>query len=1345
VPAELLRRMVDGAGRPGPDGRDLYREQNIGFGARQAAGPVPVSNEDDTLRAAVHGTIDNRADLRRQLAAHGHVFRTEADAELLLHGYEQWSIDGLAERLRGPFAFCLWDRRRQTAYLARDPVGFRPLYYVHRNGRFAFGSELKCVVQSGLVTARLDDVALWSYLRYQFPAGERTLLAGVAELPAGHFLRWQDGQVEVRRYREFADARLPEYTSREAAAEHVRELLAQAVQEQVSGGSRAGCFLGGGLDAAVVAGLLAQHGPGSLRTYSVAFPDDPNHDESAHAAEIARALGTSHETIPVDEAAILRLLEGDFAWACDGPVADPALLPAYLLGRHAAPAVQTVFCGEGADEAFAGHARYRELLPAADAPAHLQGAVGRCAERFASVKQGIDLSRSHGRVTCLPLPFERGPHTGRAYAFRDDFLWFLLHPDHLPAFERLRRHLNGLENKVVERRAGATRLQRAQYLDASLWLARGRLPGWEKAVAANGLRARFPFLSPELLAFGLGAPDGWKIDASQGKALLRDAVRGLVPENVRGRGRHGLRVPLERWFRGGLRELAREALLGAAVRGLGVFDATALRVLADCHTRLQLPVARAVWSILLLTRWYERLREEVAAANRALREVGACRVPARAEVTAAGPPAGPWPACDIIIPIYEGAYFVRDLLRSLESHTDPAVTPFYVWLIDDGSDPNTYTRLQEMVQGRPRMTLVRNERNLGFVGTSNRGIGLGSAPVVVLLNSDTLVTPGWLERMVRCAYSDDRIAMVNPLSNRSANLSVELMPGLSHVAMAARVAEHPPTYPDVVTAVGFCLLVKRAYLDWLGRLDPVYGMGYCEESDLHMRFVSAGLRCVIADDAFVYHKGCASFGTWLERYEANRKIFDARWEEDFLLHLRCFQRRDPVEHVRRRLLEGTVLREHYNGRLYRTIHNVTAPKDWQPDFPVADYPAGKAAWDRYVKWCYAKETHHQSHPDRREIYYPTGPYVRKLPRTDGLRITFLMYGLESAGGVLSIVQLAREFVLAGHKCLLVSTCNHEQMVWPEKVNLPCQPLVYPNERQLVRHFPESDIVVATYWETAYRFLPRINDRFGCSSVYYVQDYESWFCPEDDPRRKQVVESFAQTDVRVVKSQWLADLLAANGYDSVQIHQGIDLDIFYPRQRKPAERPRVLACARPTEPRRGFANLLAIYERLYQARPDVELCFYGCPDAELERFNPTFPYTNYGRIYDLNKVAEVQSQCDVLLDPSLYQALGMPGLEAMACGVVTVLPNIGGIHEYAVDGVNTLLVTPGDAAEAVRAIMRLLDDAGPRERLIRNGFETPKRFCHRHEAQLHLELYQQLLERNRRAVPAIPLTKLSHTA
>lgn len=1245
VPAEALQAMTAALPRGGDDA-SFHRSPNVGLG-----GALYV-NEAQTVYAVAAGDVVNAAPLMGELAC-------RSLAELVARGYERWGFDGLVRRLDGSFAVGVWDGRTRTAHLARDPLGRRSIFYADRNRRFAFGSELSYLLHAGLIDGNPDDLALWGYLRYQFTPGERTLLAGVRELPAGCQLQWRDGIVTVRRYWDLADA----------AAKH--------------------------------------EPPGSF--------EDADARLRQLFLERKRQAGDGpvlQESAPVEEAAALRWINGGGPWAGDEPLADPAALPLWFQALHAGgPVVSTA----GADEVLAAQPFYRPRTQRYRLE-QLHPGLRRSADMIAAMADTFHVSLKQGRLTVHAGGAEASPISGRPYAVRDDFAWALLHPDRRPDFPQFREHLAKLESRLLVGHESLGELRQAQYLETHLWLA--------EQVSARlrlvpGLDVRAPFLHPELAAYTFALPEEWLVGPEPGPRLLRDLY---TPEPPR-------QWPVERWLRGELSAQVRETLLGP-VRSLGLFDPAVLRFLAEDKEAATPELARCLWGLLLLGRWHERVRGEITEANRKLRTANQCYVPrtepdwgeaSQAEDAAA------LPRCDIAVPIYEGIALVRDLLRTIEAYTDPAVTPYHVWLIDDGSDPHSFARLQEMVRDRPRMTLLRNDTNLGFVATANRGLAMGDAPLVVLLNSDTLVTPGWLERVVRCALSDDRIALVNPLSNRSDNLSLELPPGLGLENVAAKVAEAAPTYPDIVTAVGFCLLVKRKYLDWLGGLDPIFGMGYCEESDLHMRMRDAGLRAVLADDAYVYHMGNGSFGaTWVARYEANRKIFDGRWEDQYWRDLKCFQRHAAIERIQNRLLENTVPLKGYHEEVLELVENVVGEPKWTAAQPVGDYAFSRGQWKRFVRWQGQRLNRRRANGDDRAVFFPSAPYVSRLPRAKGLRITFLLYGLESSGGVLSIIQLAREWLLAGHDVQFVTTITDAQNLWPERINLPCQPLIYPSEERLVRDFPASDIVIPTYWLTAYRWLPRLKERHQFKSVYYVQDYEAWFYPDEHPDRDRVIETFGMTDERVVKSQWLADLLAAHGQDSIQIHQGIDLDIFYPRQRRRRERPRVLACARPHEPRRGFGNLVRVYERLHQQRPDVELCLYGSADADLKHFDLPFPYTNFQRIYDLNRVARLQSECDILLDPSLYQAFGMPGIEAMACGTATVLPNIGGILEYAIDRQNTLLVTPADERATVRAIVQLLDDAGLREQLVRNAFEQPPKFCHRHEARLHLELYERLL-------------------
>ena len=261
--------------------------------------------------------------------------------------------------------------------------------------------------------------------------------------------------------------------------------------------------------------------------------------------------------------------------------------------------------------------------------------------------------------------------------------------------------------------------------------------------------------------------------------------------------------------------------------------------------------------------------------------------------------------CDIVVPVYRGLHYVRDLVRSIRRNTD---VPYRLFVVDDSVDECMHRALSELLAGDDRAELHRNEQNLGFVLSSNRGLELGSAEFVCLMNSDTIVSRGWLSKLIRCARSDPRIAVVNPLGNRASELAAPLGPGLNLNTMAAAVERcSRRRYPDVTTGNGFCMLMRRSVLESLGAFDEAYKLGYCEESDMCMRFTEAGLRVVVCEDAYVYHKGQGSFGArWRELFEANRKIFDSRWRPAYERDYARFKKRNPLQYVRDAVLRHTI-------------------------------------------------------------------------------------------------------------------------------------------------------------------------------------------------------------------------------------------------------------------------------------------------------------------------------------------------------------------------------------------------------------------------------------------------------
>lgn len=1347
VSPDVLDRMVDALAHRGPDDRGCHVAGPVGIGMRRLSiidvqgGHQPMASDDGKLLVVYNGECYNHADLRRELEAIGFTFRTHCDTEVVLYGYRAWGIEELCRRLNGIYAFCVWDAGRRKAYLVRDRLGVKPLYHVGENGRFAFSSEVRSLALSGLVRARIDETALWGYLAYQFTPTDHTLIAGIRKLPAGHFLEWDDGRIDIRRYWDFPNQGEDRKADRRERTEALESLLWDTVKRQMMSDVPIGCFLSGGLDSTIIACMMARLSNHPLRTFSISFPASPDCDESEYFERQAAELKAEHETIRFSEREVIESLD-DFAWSMDHPVADPAMLPTYLLSRAAARQVKVVLTGEGADEVFAGYPYYRPFLSG--------GSGGNGCNEDNRLADWVSFSKALSDRVGMFLPGPRNdlssPISNFPYALDPRFIWNLLHRDRRPDFEVIEGLTKEIEEEAVGRLTNVSPLQRALALDTKVWLANNLMPKLDKMTMAHSLEGRVPFLDHRIVEFAFTLPGSFKIGSTHGKMILREAVKGIIPERMVHRPKHGFNVPLYSWFRGSLADFARSAILGPTLKDAGLFERKALEALLAAHIDMNVNVARPMWELICLSRWLDRLKRELAT------DVGrADRASAPATVDtgirSATPSStdvpdvldAPLPEdtvrgrCDIVVPVYEGIHYVRDLLRSIALNT---TYPYRVILADDSGNDVTFRELENLVSGDDRVELYRNAQNVGFVKTCNRGMALARGEYVCIQNTDTIVTPGWLSRMVRCAESDRRIAIVNPLSNSCVNLSVPMPPGANVVTMARLIGRRSRRrYPDITTAVGFCMLVKRRYLQRLGEFDEAYGRGYCEESDMCMRYTEAGLRVVAADDAFVYHKGCASFGTWMDRYLANRKIFDRRWKHAYLRDYRQFLDRNPLQYMRDALLRGTIHKtdwtpavalavERYARGIRRRNANGVAPKRLRRlgSDPGVAPASGSADIVRHATRC------PRTGPDatQREVRYATRSYVQRLgeARTDALRITYLIGDqMPVCGGIISVVQLAREMLLMGHDVKIVTRCEELD---PERFNLPAQPLVFPNTAELVRLFPPSDVVVATYWTTAHDFLPALRARHDFVSVHFVQDYEVYFYPEDDwENRRKAAACYVLSEHRIVKSQWLKGLIERNhGVPCTQIHLGLDLGVF--RNRKTSDElgqpPRVISVARPGEARRGFREVLDVFRRIKAVRPDVEFVFFGTPREHMPTDVP-FPYFNAGRIENLDKVAALIGSCDVLVDSSLFQGFGRPGIEAMACGTACVLTSEGGINEYARDGRNCLMCKPRDTAAMAAAVVKLLEDDGLRTSLRRAGLEMARRYCHVDEARRHIEHYR----------------------
>jgi GT2 family glycosyltransferase/glycosyltransferase involved in cell wall biosynthesis len=580
--------------------------------------------------------------------------------------------------------------------------------------------------------------------------------------------------------------------------------------------------------------------------------------------------------------------------------------------------------------------------------------------------------------------------------------------------------------------------------------------------------------------------------------------------------------------------------------------------------------------------------------------------------------------CDLVIPVFNALRSIRDCLESVRRFAPPWAR---VVVVNDASDERTtaFLRAQEGI------VLLENETNLGFVKTANRGLLYSDAPWVCLLNSDTLLTEGALERMVAGCEKDPTIGLCCPLAGSAVNLTVKLPAGADVFSFARRVERTSPArYPDVTTIVGFCLLVRREVIRTLGVFDEIFGRGYCEETDLHYRARAAGWRCVVADDTWIHHRQGASFPDSDARIQANLRILMSRWKARHEKELADFNAKNELGAVR---------------------------------------DAATFEWTL---------------PD-------SGPPVP-------FDVLFVLPLMGIYGGVADVLELANALVLQGVRAGVVVLEN----VPPEiEMELFFRPLRL-SAGELIERCPPAKLLVATGYQTAATVAATAALR-GMQTAYFVQDYEGWF-GLDSP--EYVAKTYDLIPRIVTISAWIArEIETRHGHAATPVPISADPDVYYPRGDRPAAPPVRIAAMLRQDERRGMKFLLPALAAVAD-RPDVEIVLFG--HASVPPGAPRFRHTHLGTL-QRDAVPKLLSTVHVVIDPSLFQGFGLIGLEGMASGAACVLTDSGGVSEYALHGVNALVVPPRDSDALAAAVRRLLDDPALRERLAAKGIETARRF------------------------------------
>ena len=592
-----VRSMCDAIVHRGPDDSGYFVAPEVALGMRRLSiidvggGQQPIANEDGSIQVVFNGEIYNHHELRRDLMARGHRFRTRSDTETIVHLYEERGEDFVVG-LRGMFAIALWDARHRRLVLARDRVGIKPLSYWLTPDGIAFCSELRSLLVLSRFPRRLDERGIAAFLSLGYVPDPLAAFAGVAKLPPGHVLTWTaERGARVQRYWTPAVAETAAVDEGDVV-DRLRDLLAHAVGSHLEAEVPLGAFLSGGLDSSTVVALMARTAAIKPHTFSIGF-EDVAFNEAPHARRVAEAIGTRHTELVVRPDAD-RWIEG-IVGIFDEPFADSSALPTYLVSRLARQHVTVSLSGDGGDELFGGYTRYLDSMLRPALPAWgrtVLRAVGRALPHIAPGRgRLLDRARSrqsaYAGTVALPLPPVDGGIAAARLVPREGEFGDIL-PDAFAAA--------GSRDFVSQ----------MMLVDVATYLPGDILTKVDRASMAVSLEARVPLLDHALVEFALGLPAGLKIRDGTGKHVLRRTIRGLVPSEVLDHPKLGFAVPLGPWFRGPLRH--RIDQLAAADGGLYDFlDRSAVRRLAREHLMRRRDHSTALWRALVLQLWLAHL------------------------------------------------------------------------------------------------------------------------------------------------------------------------------------------------------------------------------------------------------------------------------------------------------------------------------------------------------------------------------------------------------------------------------------------------------------------------------------------------------------------------------------------------------------------------------------------------------------------------------------------------------------------------------------------------------------------------------------------------------------------
>ena len=587
---DVLTEMMDTIIHRGPDSSGVFVEDGAALGFRRLsiidleAGSQPIYNEDKSIVLIFNGEIYNFIELREELIAKGHIFETHTDSEVLIHGYEEYGKD-LVGKLRGMFAFVIWDREEKKLFAARDMFGIKPFYYADMNGTLLFGSEIKSLIPHPHFLKEFNENALKPYMVFQYPVMNETFFKNVFKLPAAHYMIYEKGHMEINRY--WSPDFEPSDQPLEELVNEIDHVVRDSVDAHQISDVKVGSFLSSGVDSSYVAALLKPD-----KTFTVGFSDQ-NFSEIDNAKELSTELGIQNISEILDPDKCFSKLS-EIQYMMDEPHSNPSIIPLYFLAELASKHVTVVLSGEGADELFGGYADY-DTAPAMKKykklPTIIRKSLGVVAKRLPEVKGKSFLIKGG-------LPVEDW-FIGPAKIFSEEEADSLVIDDFSNSLK-----IKEIVMPIYKQVKNEDNLTKMQYLDLHLWLVDDILLKADKMSMAHSIELRVPFLDRHVMDIASKIPSKYRVNHIDTKYAFRLAAGKSLPEKSANRKKIGFPVPIRHWIRTDkyYQEIKGYFTSPAAIK---LFDQEKIMELLDDHYQGKVNNARKVWTIFMFLVWYK--------------------------------------------------------------------------------------------------------------------------------------------------------------------------------------------------------------------------------------------------------------------------------------------------------------------------------------------------------------------------------------------------------------------------------------------------------------------------------------------------------------------------------------------------------------------------------------------------------------------------------------------------------------------------------------------------------------------------------------------------------------------